>query len=278
MPDLPPGPISYLSHWLINQVFWHLGNMGYYRLRKSYPDISGLALSWPFDARYAHPSPLLFAYSPSVLPRPRDWAASYIHVTGYLFLDTPATVQPPGRLVDFLDAGDPPVCVTFGSMVTADERRINDVVRLSLQQAHRRGIILRGWGGLEPDRPDIDLLYLDAAPHDWLFPRCRAIVHHGGAGTTAAALRSGVPNVVVSHAGDQFFWGKRVAALGAGPVPIPVKSLTVSALTGALAQADTPHMRASAQEIGRRIRAEDGLGECIRLIEQHAQAFPPRAA
>jgi sterol 3beta-glucosyltransferase len=118
------------------------------------------------------------------------------------------------------------------------------------------------------------VLDLDAAPHDWLFPRCRTIVHHGGAGTTAAGLRAGVPNIVVPHAGgDQFFWGKRVAAIGAGPLPIRLKQLSVANLTAAFTQVEKPELRATAETIGRQIGVEDGVSAAVHLIEQQAQLF-----
>jgi sterol 3beta-glucosyltransferase len=197
-------------------------------------------------------------------------------VTGYLFLDTPVTYSPPVGLADFLAAGEPPVCVSFGSMVNREAARIDGIVRAALERTHRRGVILTGWGGAGPAAPGDALIYLDSAPHDWLFPRCKAVVHHGGAGVTAAGLRAGIPNVVVPHAADQPFWGRRVAAIGAGPAPLDLKHLTAEGLAGALAQADDPVLRARAGAIGNQIRAEDGVGEAVRLIEAHAHTFHSR--
>jgi sterol 3beta-glucosyltransferase len=275
MPNLPPGVLSYFSHWLITQVFWYVGNLGYHRLRPKPPEVSGMRLNWPFDRHQPNPTPLLFAYSPTILPRPADWTASYIHIIGYLFLGTPASYQPPAELTEFMMAGEPPVCITFGSMVNREAARVDQILRAALKQTGQRGIILSGWGGTRSDRWDDSLLYLDAAPHDWLFPRCRTIVHHGGAGTTAAGLRAGVPNIVVSHAGDQFFWGRRIAAIGVGPLPIYVKNLSVENLTAAFDQVEKHAFRANAQILGRRISTEDGIGEAVRLIEGHARGFRP---
>jgi UDP:flavonoid glycosyltransferase YjiC (YdhE family) len=112
---------------------------------------------------------------------------------------------------------------------------------------------------------------MESAPHDWLFPRCKAVIHHGGAGTTAAGLRAGIPNIIVPHTADQPFWGQRVAAIGAGPAPIPVKQLTPQRLAAALTQADDPALRARAQETGRRIQLEDGVGQAVRIIEALAK-------
>jgi sterol 3beta-glucosyltransferase len=273
LPRIQTGAPSYFSHWLVTEVFWHVGNMGYRRLRRADPDLLNLSLHWPFDGLQTVRTPLLFAYSPAVLPRPADWTAPHIHVTGYLFLDTPETYVPPPQLAAFLAAGEPPVCVSFGSMVNQEAGRIDGIVRAALERTRQRGVILAGWGGTKPDAQDDTLLYMDGAPHDWLFPRCKTVIHHGGVGTTAAGLRAGIPHVVVPHAVDQPFWGRRVAAIGAGPTPLDLKHLTVESLTRALAQADDPALRARAQAVGRQIRAEDGIGEAVRLIEEHANAF-----
>ncbi len=117
------------------------------------------------------------------------------------------------------------------------------------------------------------MLFIEAAPHNWLFPRCKAVIHHGGAGTTGAGLRAGVPNIVVPHTADQPFWGKRVFRLGAGPKPILVRRLTAENLGRALVEAEGTVIRERAQALGRRIRGEDGVAEAIRLIEAHAAVF-----
>jgi len=115
-----------------------------------------------------------------------------------------------------------------------------------------------------------DILVMDAVPHDWLLPRCKAIIHHGGAGTTAAGLHSGIPNVVVSFAADQPFWGARVHAIGAGPQPLRIKKLTVEKLVASLVEADGEISRTGAQTAGRKIRDENGIRAAVTLIEEHA--------
>jgi sterol 3beta-glucosyltransferase len=273
IPNIPSGGLSYFSHWFATQVFWHFGNLGYWQLRGTAPDIFNLKLYWPFDGRQPIQTPLLFAYSPTVIPHPSDWTAPHLHTTGYLFLDAAEAYAPPQALMDFLAAGDAPVCITFGSMINQEAERIHAAVRAALKQTRQRGIILTGWGGRKPDEHDDDLLYLDAAPHDWLFPRCKTVIHHGGAGTTAAGLRAGIPNIVVPHGVDQPFWGKRVAAIGAGPTPIDLKKLSAAALTAAFAQAESPALRARAQAVGRLIRSEDGVGRAVQIIESHVAQF-----
>ncbi len=273
LPNLPPGLLSYFSHWFSTQIFWHGGNVGYHQMRRHAPQHFPKRVFWPFaPANDWTPTPLIFAYSPSVLPRPADWTSPHIHITGYFFLDHP-DYQPPEALAHFLAAGNAPVCITFGSMVNRQAQRVTRAALDALARTGNRAIFLTGWGGWIPDNPPPNALFLESAPHDWLFPRCKVIVHHGGAGTTAAGLRAGVPNIVVPHAADQPFWGKRVAAIGAGPHPIPVARLTVERLTAALAQAETPSIRNGAQAAGRAIRSEDGVGAAVDLIERHAARF-----
>ena len=273
LPGLPPGELSYFTHWLTTQAFRRAIQMGLGRLHRAGPGTFDLKLTWPFDVSQPVQTPLLFAYSPTVLPRPGDWKAPYIHITGYFFLEEPETYRPPQGLLDFLAAGDAPVCVTFGSMVNRESERIDAVVRAALARTHQRGIILTGWGGKAPTEHADDVFYVDAVPHDWLFQRCSSVIHHGGVGTTAASLRAGIPTIIVPHAIDQQFWGKRVAAIGAGPEPIDLAHLSVERLAAAFAQANSPALRARAHELGCLIRAEDGAGNAVRLIEAHAASW-----
>jgi len=267
MAGIPSGPLSYFSHWFATQVFWYGGNSGTPRFSKQFPGDFPAKLYWPFKQTDDRPlSPLVFAYSPMVIPRPDEWTSPHIHVPGYFFLDEPG-YQPPPALKDFLAAGGPPVCISFGSMVNKDAERIGCAVLEALRRTRQRGVILNGWGGWKPDIIPNNVLFLESAPHNWLFPRCKVIIHHGGAGTTGAGLRSGKPNIVVPFAGDQPFWGKRLAALGAGPRPIPVKKLNADSLTAALRQADDDSMRRRAADAGGKIRSEDGVGTAVKLIE-----------
>jgi sterol 3beta-glucosyltransferase len=269
MPNLPPGLLSYFSHWLTTQAFWYGGNMGYRRLRKFDPETFDLDLFWPFvldDSRLT--TPLLLAYSPTVIPRPDDWSSPHIHIPGYFFLNTNDTYQPPATLTNFLAEGEPPICITFGSMINRNADHVYHTVLDVLEKTKNRGIILTGWGGLQETPLSRQVFVTGSIPHDWLFPHCKMVIHHGGAGTTAAGLRAGIPNIVIPFAADQPFWGKRVHALGAGPHLIPVKKLAVDKLIAALIEADGDAIRNGAQAVGRKIRVEDGIGCAVQLIEE----------
>ena len=177
--------------------------------------------------RATHALPTIYGFSPHVVPPPKDWRAT-IHATGYWFLDVPDW-QPPDDLTRFLEAGDPPVYVGFGSMPSRDPQQTYNLITTALRQSGQRGIIASGWGGQVATQSE-SIYVLDHAPHDWLFPRVAAVVHHGGAGTTAAGLRAGKPTLVVAHLADQPYWGRRVHELGVGAKPIKRQKLTVEAL------------------------------------------------
>ena len=271
MPGLPPGFLSYFGHWLHTQIFWQGGKIGFRRLRKAHPDVFDIYLRWPFTADGSRlTTPLLLACSPTIIPCPDDWSASHIHIPGYFFLDTPNTFQPPAALVDFLSNSEPPICVTFGSMIHCHADRIYRTILDAISQTENRGVILTGWGGLRELALPGNIFVTESVPHDWLFSQCKAVIHHGGAGTTAAGLRVGVPNIVVPFAADQPFWGARVRAIGAGPKATHVKKLTAEKLITALTEAGGKNIRNGAQATGRMIRAEDGVGQTVELIEEFA--------
>lgn len=273
MPASGLGWLNYFSHWFSTKVFWHAGNLGYYQLRKRAPEDFPSKVHWPFHSTLGRPiTPLIFAVSPSVLAKPTDWNKPHIHVSGYFFLEDP-DYQPPEALSRFLAAGDPPICITFGSMVNREAQRIGQAALDAIHHTGSRAVFLTGWGGWQPETTPENTLFMDAAPHNWLFPRCCAVMHHGGAGTTAAGLRAGVPSIVIPHAADQPFWGSRVAAIGAGPEPIPVKAVSVETLIAAIKQAGSPPLRSRANELGCQIRAENGVATAISLIEDHAKAY-----
>ncbi|WP_435011750.1 glycosyltransferase [Tundrisphaera lichenicola] len=214
------------------------------------------------------PMPILLGFSPSVVPRPPDWPAN-VEVTGYWILDEEADWEPPSGLREFLDAGPPPVFVGFGSMAGRDPARTTRIVLEALNRAGQRGVIATGWGGLGPDDAPADVFVVDSVPYDWLFPRVAAVVHHGGAGTTAAGLRAGRPSILCPFVADQPFWGRRVASLGAGPPPIPQSRLNAIDLAAAIRVAITDdRIRERAANLGDQLRGEDGAATAAALINR----------
>ncbi len=238
------------------------------RARRQILGLPPLPLQEPFAALNRRRVPLLDGYSPAVVPRPPDWG-SWIHVTGYWFLDETPEWVPPNELLDFLGSGRPPVFVGFGSTPFPRPEATTKLVAQALARAEQRGILVAGGSGLATGRLTEDVLSVDSVPHDWLFPQACAAVHHGGAGVTAAALRAGLPSVVVPVFADQPFWGRRVFELGAGPRPIPAKQLTADALATAIRLTGCREMRRHAADLGERIRTEHGVARAVEVIQQH---------
>jgi sterol 3beta-glucosyltransferase len=271
LPDLRSRSLNRFTHKLSAKITWWTSQIGFERVRRR-AGLPKRTLYWPFADDPLRPrTPILCAWSSSVLSASTDWPP-HVHVTGYYFFPLQNSYPPPAELDSFLQKGDPPICITFGSMVNRDKERIDRIVRESLKQTSNRGIILSGWSGVKESASN-DLLYLEAASHDWLFPQSKMVIHHGGAGTTAAGLRAGIPNIVVPFTADQPFWGRRVHAIGVGPKPILVKNLSVERLTQAMAEAETNAVRERARAIGQEIKNEDGIGETIKLIKKYSNDF-----
>ncbi|GAA3494603.1 glycosyltransferase [Streptomyces prasinosporus] len=213
----------------------------------------------PVDVR-----PVFHGFSPLVVPRPEDWPA-WAEVAGYWWPARPDGWRPPAELVDFLQAGPPPVFIGFGSMAAGQGERLSELVATAVKRAGVRAVVQAGWADLSGCGPDG--LVVGDVPHDWLFPRVAAVVHHAGAGTTAAGLRAGVPAVPVPVMADQPFWASRLCDLGVAPRPVPFQDLTAEALGDAItACLSEPAHHRRAAELARGIAAEDGTAPLLAHI------------
>lgn len=202
---------------------------------------------------------LTFSRSPALIPKPKDWGP-YISISGFYFLNLATNYQPDPELAQFLASGPPPVYIGFGSIVVEDPNAMTELIFEAVRKTGQRALVSKGWGGLggsELDKPD-GVFMLGNCPHDWLFKHVSCVVHHGGAGTTAAGIALGRPTVIVPFFGDQPFWGKMIARAGAGPEPIPFKDLTAQRLADAITYALKPETLDRAKELGERIREEKG--------------------
>lgn len=219
-------------------------------------------------ARTTHPLPTLYGFSRCVVPPATDWTALE-KIAGYWFLDEESHWQPPDTLVRFLESDTPPVYIGFGSMSSSNPQQTVDLVTDALQRAGQRGILAVGWSGAQVHNTSPNVFMLDKAPHDWLFQHVAGIVHHGGSGTTGAALRSGKPSLIIPHMSDQPFWSKRVHALGVSAKPIPRNKLTAEKLaTGIQTLVSNGEIQRKAAELGAKIRAEDGVGNAVRILTE----------
>lgn len=261
------GAINKTSYELFNRVFYR---MLYKVLNRDRERVLGLpALPWKlyrsFDLKAY---PMLHGFSRHVIPKPADYNQNQIF-TGYWFLDQESDWQPPAELQAFLASDPKPVYIGFGSMVDKEAEALTRLVVEALEISGQRAILLGGWTNLGSEGLPDTILKVEHVPHEWLFPRVSAVVHHGGAGTTAASLRSGSPTVVVPFFADQPFWGWRVEKLGAGPKPIPRLKLTAEKLAAAITRAVTdPQINYRAAELGEKIRAEDGVANAVKAVER----------
>jgi sterol 3beta-glucosyltransferase len=271
LPDLKVRSLNRWTHVASRQIVFCMSGFGYEQVRRRV-GLPKRKLFSPFDNNPLRPStPILCAWSPFVIPPSSDWSSN-VHVTGYFFDDPDDAYQPPAELRDFLDAGNPPVCVSFGSMLHREAKKIDQIIRESLRMTNNRGIILSGWSDVK-NTPSKEVLYLDAVPHNWLLPRCKMVIHHGGAGTTSAGLRAGIPNLIIPYAADQPFWASRVHAMGVAPEPIPVRKLTVDNLMQEIYECTGDAIHHQAQQIGQELRSEQGIMNSINLIEKYSLDF-----
>jgi UDP:flavonoid glycosyltransferase YjiC (YdhE family) len=212
--------------------------------------------------------PVLHGFSPAVVARPTDWRPG-MEVCGYWWPHQDARWQPPCELVDFLQAGPPPVFVGFGSRVVPDAERLSTKIGAALQQARLRAVVQAGWSGLSVTNDDV--LTVDEVPHHWLFPQMAAVAHHCGAGTTAAGLRAGIPAIALPAQFDTPFWAARLTALGVADTSIPLRELSAARLAAALRHTvDEPALRYRAQTLAARLVAEDGAAQVLHTVQRVA--------
>ncbi|MFF4602908.1 glycosyltransferase [Streptomyces sp. NPDC001339] len=218
------------------------------------------------------PATVLQPFSPHVLPATPNYPPA-THTTGFWHLPAPQEWSVPPRLAAFLDAGRPPVYIGFGSLSGRNPLRLREAVIAAVRKTGVRAVVATGWGGVAgPEQEELstpeEVFFLDEAPHDQLFPHMAAVVHHGGAGTTAAALAAGRPQVICPFGFDQPFWARRMQACGVAPRPVPQRRLTAERLAAAIDRTVLDSgMTQRAERLGVLIRAQDGVAEAVEVIE-----------
>lgn len=263
---------NYASYVATEQVLWQAIRKPVNDSLREIPGMRPYPMSGPFGRIRREREPGALGWSNNILPKPPDWGSEF-EVTGYWFLPSDGNWRPPPELLDFLESGPTPISVGFGSMNNAGETdfaHITDIVLEAIKRTRQRAVLLTGWGNLGAgDLPD-EIFAVEEAPHDWLFPRVSSAVHHGGAGTTAASLRAGIPTATVPFFTDQPFWGSRISHLGVGPEPIPRKRLSAQRLAAAIDRATSdPIMRSQARLLGERIRSETGVERAVEAFHRH---------
>ncbi|KAJ9622953.1 hypothetical protein H2204_011297 [Knufia peltigerae] len=248
-----------MSYTLVDMMTWEgLGDITN-NFRTETLGLGALSQAAAVDMLYKLRIPYTYCWSPALIPKPKDWGP-HITISGFFFLNMASSYRPNPDLAEFLAAGPPPVYIGFGSIVVDDPNAMTKLIFDAVKKTGQRALVSKGWGGLGGDalgKPE-GVFMLGNCPHDWLFQRVSCVVHHGGAGTTAAGIALGRPTVIVPFFGDQPFWGSMVARAGAGPTPIPAKELTADRLADAILEALKPATLERARELGDRIKEEKG--------------------
>jgi len=266
-PKLPWQGYNKATYYFGEQMAWQMFRIKINGWRKKTLNLNPLPLTGYFGKLGTSQIPIVNGFSQHVVPRPKDWN-EHIHTTGYWFPEE-THWQPPRDLLAFIEAGCPPVFIGFGSMPIRDSQRTTKIILEALKQTGQRGILHTGWGGLgNQSLPDY-VFKIDYAPYDWLFPRMAMVIHHGGSGTTAFGLRSGVPSSVISFVFDQHFWGERIAELGVGSKPIRFKELTVNRLIETIHfGVGNTQVRQKAIGLSESIKAENGIQNALTFFEK----------
>lgn len=259
-PFLPPGKLPAIlnrpSHHLVNWMLWLSFRKATNRARKRVLGLGPRHGLWT-----GHP--MLYGVSPELLPAPRDWPANAA-LCGQ-WLEPADSWHPPPELQAFLEAGEPPVYLGFGSMVGFDRETLwRDLARAL---AGRRVLVNPGWAGLPVGPLPDGFLVIGDTPHAWLFPRTSLAIHHGGSGTAHSACRAGVPSIVLPFAGDQFFWSHQLHRLGVAGPALSAGNLSPEEMQRALRFASSGEARHRAAMLGRRMSRENGTAVAVAKME-----------
>lgn len=267
--NVDPGYTNFISYPLVEMMVWQgLGDLvNDFRVKTL--GLDPVSTLWAPGATYRLHVPFSYLWSPGLVPKPEDWGDE-VDVSGFVFLDLASSFKPPEDLVKFLDSGDTPIYIGFGSIVVDDADRFTEMIFEAVKLAGVRALVSKGWGGLGNENIPDNIFMLENTPHDWLFPRVKACVIHGGAGTTAIALKCGLPTMVVPFFGDQHFWGSMLERCNMGPAAVPYKSLSAEKLAEGIKYLLTDKAKEAAGEIARDIELEgDGAENACRSFHKH---------
>ncbi len=263
--------LNRLSHRALDLMLWNMFRPTLNALRSTMPGLKPLGRFHDIHKIDGEAVPQIFAVSETLVPRPRDWPEHAI-MAGSFFLDGEEDWKIPSDLAAFLDAGPPPIYAGFGSMPLGLSKTKAPVLLEALRLSGQRAVIARGWGGWSDEflpSPGSCIHVIDGAPHRQLFPLMAGALHHGGAGTTAAALLAGLPSLVTPLMMDQFFFGSLVARHGAGPEPMPVKHWRADVLAERIAALTrAPDYARRARDIAARMAQENGLARALEAVRR----------
>lgn len=263
--DVEAAYTNIISYSMVEMMTWQgLGDL-INRFRKESLGLEPLSTLWAPGLLTRLKAPITYMWSPSLIPKPADWGP-HVDISGFVFLGKADTFTPPDDLKVFLekDPDNPPIYIGFGSIVVDDPDGLTQIIFDAVEEAGVRAVVAKGWGGLggEEGVPE-EVFMLENTPHDWLFPKCRAVIHHGGAGTTAIGLKCGKPTFIVTFFGDQPFWGQMVKNAGAGDW-CPFKDMDKEKLGMGIRTIIAGDVAEKAAELAEKIRKEgDGARNAV---------------
>ncbi|KAF7712056.1 Sterol 3-beta-glucosyltransferase [Penicillium ucsense] len=277
--DCKPSVANFVSYAIVDMMIWEgLGDI-VNKYRRTVLTLGSLDAITAPSILHKLRVPCSYLWSPAILPKPEDWGDN-IDVCGFSFLPSKPDYDPPQEITEFLNKGPMPIYVGFGSIVVDDQKKLTETVYEAVKKSGQRAIISKGWGNVGVDSVEVpdNILVIGSCPHDWLFRQVSCVIHHGGAGTTAAGLALGCPTIIVPFFGDQQFWGDIVARNGAGPSPIPHKQLTVDGLSDAIEFALKDSTREKAMEIAKKMEGESGVRDGVRSFHRQLDLRSLRCA
>ena len=264
-PTRLPGWLNYASHKIMMGILWHLFRRSINRARK---EICNQPARWGAWSDY----PIAYGISPSLLPQPKDWPEKW-KICGAWY-QTDSSWKPNQELQGFLDAGEPPIYIGFGSMSGFDSNKLLEALIPILK--NRRVIYAPGWSEYDVSMLPAETFIIGNTPHDWLFPRVSLVIHHGGAGTCHAVAKAGTPSIVIPFAGDQFFWAQRLNQLGVSPEPKPMLKIETESFEKMFQVATSQEVLENSQALAQRMAYEDGVGCAVQHIENFFIKFEQR--
>lgn len=260
-PPLPVPGYARLTYWFGKQMAWQL-----FRKAVNSWRINSLGLpARPFFGGKLNSDPVINGFSKRVVECPTDWG-KHVYTTGWWFPNDPEWI-PSWELQRFLDGGTAPIFIGFGSMPIKDPIKVTAAIVDAVKLTNQRVILSTGWGRLGGNLPD-QIFQLDYTPYRWLFPRMKGVIHHGGSGTTGFALHAGIPSCVVPFLFDQFYWGDRTAALGAGPAPLPFRFMNSDNLSKKIMDlVENNAYRSGAEALASELQKENGVEQAVKIIQ-----------
>ncbi|MBP3951634.1 glycosyltransferase [Bacillus suaedae] len=214
------------------------------------------------------PIPVLYGCSPEIIPFDPNWNGS-VSMSGFWFLEDKIDWEPPTDLLHFLEIGPPPIAISFSSMPLKNPYKIKAMLEEALEIIGQRGLFITGWSGMDTKKTKAHIHSVQSIPHSWLFKRTSGVVHHGGAGTTAAVLKAGKPMIICPFSGDQPFWAKRMHDLHLSTAPLREKDMTVEAFVTRIQElVNNQELTSNAIALSERIAQEEGIKDTVDFIEE----------